>query len=188
MLPSVRPFAYSAYAAKKIGLAFARGEGRTARPGHPAVSSPTSASEAVPITDQRSAGWFSEQIQVHDAALKFYLHQSFPTARAEVDDVVQESYLRVWKACAHQPLLSARAFLFKVARHVALDFVRRHRASPVRVVGDVSALPVLDEKRGVVETVSVDEKVRLLVEGLATLPVRGREVVMLRKFKGLSQK
>ncbi len=127
-------------------------------------------------------------MHVHDSALKSYLRQSFPDARHEVDDVVQESYLRIWKARAGQPLESAKAFLFKVARHVALDFLRRRHVSPLDSVGDFGALSVIEERPGVAESVSMDEKVRLLVQGLVTLPPRGREVMMLRKFKGLSQK
>lgn len=129
-----------------------------------------------------------DHVQVHDSALKSYLRQSFPDARHEVDDVVQESYLRIWKARAGQPLESAKAFLFKVARHVALDLLRRNHASPIESVGDLDALSVIEGRPGVAESVSMDEKVRLLVQGLATLPPRGREVMMLRKFKGFSQK
>ncbi len=81
-----------------------------------------------------------------------------------------------------------RAFLFKVARHVAVDFLRRRHSSTIRTVGDPGALCVIEEKRDVADTVSMDEKVHLLVQALATLPPRGREVVMLRKLKALSQK
>jgi RNA polymerase sigma factor (sigma-70 family) len=101
---------------------------------------------------------------------------------------VQESFLRIWKARAAQPILSARAFLFKVAGRVALDLVRRERVSPVRNVGDLAALPVIDDSRGVAESVSLQEKIRLLAEAVAALPPRCREIVILRKLKGLSQK
>lgn len=125
---------------------------------------------------------------MHDSALKSYLRRAFPAARQEVDDVVQESYLRLWRARAGQPLKSAKAFLFTVARHVALDFLRRKHASPFDDVGNLTALPVIDDKAGVTELVSMEEKARLLAQALTTLPPRGREVVILRKLKGLSQK
>ena len=148
----------------------------------------TSSPELTPASEPGAARWFVDHVHVHDSALKSYLRQSFPDARHEVDDVVQESYLRIWKARAGQPLESAKAFLFKVARHVALDLLRRSHVSPIESVGDLGALSVIEARPGVAESVSMDEKVRLLVQGLATLPPRGREVMMLRKFKGLSQK
>jgi RNA polymerase sigma factor (sigma-70 family) len=153
----------------------------------PIVSPPKSA-DAVSSPEQESARWFADHIQVHDSALKSYLRRSFPRARGEVDDVVQESYLRIWRARAGQPLKSAKAFLFTVARRVALDLLRHKRASPINDVGNFPALPVLDEREDVVDLVSREEKIRLLAQALATLPPRGREVVILRKLKGLSQK
>lgn len=139
-------------------------------------------------SEESSARWFADEVHAHDSALRAYLSRSFPSVRGEVDDVVQESYLRIWKAGARQPLYSAKAFLFKVARHVALDILRHYRASPVSSVGNLGELTVIDGKRGVADTVSIDEKVHLLVQGLAVLPPRGREVVILRKIRGLSQR
>jgi RNA polymerase sigma factor (sigma-70 family) len=136
---------------------------------------------------ENAARWFTAEVHPHDAQLKAYLRNSFPAVR-DIDDVVQESYLRIWRSRAVQPIHSAKAFLFKVARHVALNLVDRQRASPVMVVGDLAALPVLDHRPGVVETVSKNEKVRLLVLALATLPPRCREITILRKLKGVPQK
>lgn len=146
-------------------------------------------SDSAPAAGQADpARWFAEHIQAHDGALKSYLRHAFPAAREEVDDVVQESYFRIWKARAGRPLHSARAFLFTVARHVALDFLRRRRISPVSAVGDLAALPVLEVNHDSAKGASMAEKIALLEAGLAALPPRGREVVLLRKFEGLSQK
>src|SRR5687768_13764521 len=60
-------------------------------------------------------------------------------------DVVQECYLRIWKAKAQQPIVSAKAFLFRVARNVVLDGLRRSYISPIAPVGDLAALAVIDE-------------------------------------------
>jgi RNA polymerase sigma factor (sigma-70 family) len=133
------------------------------------------------------ARWFTEQVSPHEPSLRAYLRGSFPSVR-DVDDVMQESLLRVWRARAAQPILSARAFLFKVARHVALDLVRRDRSSPIDAVGDLSALPVIEDRLGVAESADINEKVHLLAEAVAALPYRCREIVVLRKLKGLSQK
>jgi len=54
----------------------------------PSVSAPSS--ESSPAAEPDSASWFTNHIHVHDSALKSYLRRSFPDARSEVDDVVQE--------------------------------------------------------------------------------------------------
>lgn len=131
--------------------------------------------------------WFSEEVQPHEPSLRAYLRGSFPSV-PDVDDVVQESYLRVWKAWATQPIRSARAFLFRVARHHALDLVRRERVSPVSGVRDLAALLVVEDKPGIAEAVSRLEKVRLLADAIEALPARCRQIVVLRKLKCLPQK
>jgi RNA polymerase sigma factor (sigma-70 family) len=157
----------------------------TSASGHAATSK---AADLIPQTiAENAARWFAAEVHPHDAQLKAYLRSSFPAVR-DIDDVVQESYLRIWRSRAVQPIHSAKAFLFKVARHVALNLVDRQRASPVLVVGDLAELPVLDHRPGVVETVSRNEKLRLLVLALATLPPRCREITILRKLKGIPQK
>lgn len=133
-----------------------------------------------------SGVWFENEVHIHDSALKAYLAQSFPGVRGAVEDVVQESYLRIWRTRAGTPLNSAKAFLFRVARNIALDLMRRDSISPVRSVGDLAALPVFVDGRGVAETVSMAEKVELLGEALASLTIRARTIVMLRKFQGRS--
>ena len=134
-----------------------------------------------------STRWFTEEVHPHEASLRSYLHGSFPAVR-DVDDVVQESYLRVWRARASHPIASARAFLFKVARHLALDLVRRQRVSPLEAVDDLASLPVIEDGASVAERVSTQEKIRLLADAIEALPARCREVVVLRKLQSLSQR
>lgn len=133
------------------------------------------------------AAWFTSEIHAHEGHLKSYLRLTFPSIR-DFDDVVQESYLRIWKARAAQEIRSAKAFLFKVARNIALDSVRRNKISPVAAVPDLAAVPVMEEGKGVVEAACTREEIALLAAALDALPPRCREVIMLRKFQNLPQK
>ena len=140
--------------------------------------------DSLPQSDR--ARWFTAEVQPHEAGLRAYLRSSFPAIR-DVDDVVQESYLRTWKTCTSQPIRSARAFLFTVARRIAIDWARHERRFPFFDVGNSAALDVVDDGPGVAELASADEKIELLSEALTTLPPRCRAVVMLYKLKGLSR-
>jgi RNA polymerase sigma factor (sigma-70 family) len=133
------------------------------------------------------ARWFVEEIHAHESSLKSYLRGAFPQVR-EVDDIVQESYLRVWTFRATEQVRSAKAFLFKVAQHIALDLLRRERRSPIASVGNLDQLDVLDEKPAVHHAVGQSEKVRLLIDAIDALPARCREVVIMRKLKLLPQR
>jgi RNA polymerase sigma-70 factor (ECF subfamily) len=137
--------------------------------------------------EETDARWFADEIHPHDSQLKAYLRGAFPAMR-DVDDVVQESYFRIWKARMEQPITSAKAFLFQVARRLALDFTRREKISPIDRVSDLSNLAVIDNEPGVVEIVSRKEKVKLLADAIETLPGRCREIFMLRRLKCIPQR
>lgn len=141
----------------------------------------------MPPPDTETARWFAAEVQPHEPALRGYLRGSFPSVR-DVDDVVQESYLRIWKSRTAQPIRSAKAFLFTVARRLALDLVRRETGSPIRGVGDLAELAVVVEERDVVAVITEQDKIRLLAEAVGSLPARCREVVVLHKIQGLPQR
>jgi len=147
------------------------------------VSLPTPASEPQPIT--APGRWFSDEVYPHNDQLKAYLRGRFPGER-DVEDVVQESYIRVWKARAASPIQSVKAFLFSVARNVVVDRHRRNRGEVEADVGSLAVQNVIDETANVVEAVGTLEKERLLAEALATLPTRGHDVVIFCKINGLS--
>jgi RNA polymerase sigma factor (sigma-70 family) len=149
------------------------------------VSSPPDATAELPASDH--ARWFADEVQPHGSSLRAYLQGAFPAVR-DTEDVVQESFLRLWKLRAAQPIRSAKAFLFTVARNIALDSVRRMRGSPISAVPDLAALPVIEEDTDVPKAVSTSEEITLLVQALEALPARCREIIILRKFQGLSQK
>lgn len=131
--------------------------------------------------------WFADEVQPHDAALRSYVRGAFPAIR-DVDDVVQESYLRLWRSRAAEPIRCARAFLFTIARNVALKRAGRQRRSPEIFVGDLAALGTVAEGHDAAEAAARNETFRLLIEALASLPPRCRDITILRKLQGVPQK
>lgn len=148
------------------------------------VSTPTT-SEPAPGANQTR--WFTEEVHAHDSSLKAYLRGSFPAVR-DVDDVVQESYLRIWKARDRQPIQCVRAFLFRIARNVALNLLNRERVSPIDAVKDLTALPVVEDGPNAAASACAREELLLLAQAIDSLPARCREIVILRRIKNVSQK
>lgn len=150
------------------------------------MSASSSASDDGTVPKCNDALWFSKEVHPHGGQLKCYLKGHFPTVR-DVDDVVQESFLRLWKARTLRPIHSAKAFLFKVARHVALDLVRRERNSPVISAGDLSSLSVLEDRPDAAQALAEREIIGLLGDAVVALPARTRAIIILHKLQGLSQ-
>jgi RNA polymerase sigma factor (sigma-70 family) len=138
------------------------------------------------VSPSNLSKWFIDEVHPHDASLKAYLRGAFPSVH-DLDDVVQESYLRIWKTRAATPIKSAKAFLFTVARRLALDFVRRSRRSPVVAVKDLAGLFVLDVTSDAREAATTTDEIRILAEAIDALPGRCREVFVLCHIEGCSQ-
>lgn len=142
-------------------------------------------SEHTPSAEQ--ARWFTEEVQPHETSLRAYLQRTFPTI-SDVDDLVQESYIRLLRARAAGPVRSVKAFLFTTARHAAIDIFRRKKVVSIEAVEEIDALSVYREDIGVAEVVSQRQEIQLLSDAIRSLPERTRHVLTLRKLFGLPQK
>jgi RNA polymerase sigma-70 factor (ECF subfamily) len=153
---------------------------------NPIVSPPGKSSTLDAPAAETQTRWFAEEVHPHASSLKAYLRRAFPTVQ-DVEDVVQESYLRVWKRQAAKPIESVKSFLFTVAKRVALGTLRRARRSPISDVTDFATARIIDDGPGVAEVASNREEVEILFAAVSTLSARTREVYLLRKFEALSQ-
>lgn len=139
----------------------------------------------MPPTDHTR--WFAEEVQPHERDLRAWLGSRFPDAR-DIDDVVQESYVRLLRAREATPVACARAYLFTTARNVALAIFRRPKIFSQNPLSDPAVLRIVAEGADVAEQVSTRQEIALLLEAIDTLPGRCREVFVLRKLQGVSQR
>lgn len=114
--------------------------------------------ETLSLPEGNLSRWFAEEVRPHSGDLRSYLQRAFPGVR-DVDDVVQDSLLRIWTVRAVRHIGCARSFLFKVARHRAIDLLRTNRASPLVAVRDLAALPVVEEKADPAHALTTREKI-----------------------------
>lgn len=135
-------------------------------------------------TDDSTSVWFRQEVYLHDRQLRAYLRGSFPAVR-DVEDVVQESYLRIWKARLAHPIRSTKDFLFQVARNLAISALRRRQTAATDSLGDLASLTVMDDRRDAADQLCYAERVELLAAAFLHLPPRCREIMTLRKLKGL---
>lgn len=133
------------------------------------------------------ARWFAEEVQPHEASLRAYLRVSARTP-TDVDDLVQESFIRLLRMHESGPVRCPRALLFAIARNAIRDSYRRGRADREIPLTEEQARDVLDQAAGVIDQVNRRQEQALLAEAIGGLPERTREVLLLRKIHGLSQK
>jgi RNA polymerase sigma-70 factor (ECF subfamily) len=137
--------------------------------------------------DADHARWFFEEVQPHEPKLRAYLRHRFPTL-TDVDDIVQETYVRLFRERRAGKRFEAQSYLFPVARNVAFDVFRRSRTVAIGDLGDLARLGVLEEERDVAETVSQAQEIELLHEAIRGLPERCREIFVLRRLQGMAHR
>lgn len=152
----------------------------------PSPSSPSAPAGPALLSPGEHA-WFDAEVQPHEPVLRAYLQRKFPQLH-DVDDVVQESFLRTWKARAAGKLRSARGFLFTAARHAALDIFRHRSAIPMEPLTDAEASTLASDDPGAAEAASRNQEIEILTAALANLPDRCRQVFILRRIHGLSHR
>lgn len=138
-------------------------------------------------SDSEFYRWFVEEVQPHEAALRSWLGARFRGLN-DVDDIVQEAYARLLRTRKTGSIACPRAYLFVTARNLALNQLRHQRHERPEGAAEVDVAGVLDESATIPEALATAEDLRLLVEAIATLPERCRQIVTLRKIYGLSQR
>jgi RNA polymerase sigma factor (sigma-70 family) len=133
--------------------------------------------------------WFAQQILVHEGRLRSFLRRYFRTP-SDVADGIQETYARLLSLPDRElnAIRSPHAFLFTAARNLALEWSRRERLNFREFLPETGATCVLDESPSAYELLGVRQELELLGRAIARLPARCREVLILRKLYGLSQK
>lgn len=127
--------------------------------------------------------WFAEEVRPLEPALRAYLQRRYPTIR-DVDDVVQESYLKTFLAWQRGRLTSVRGFLFTVAGNVTVSLFRKRKHVSSTPVSELPASRVVMDDADPIEALCSKEELALVAEAIATLPERCREVAVARLIHG----
>ncbi|MBE7539072.1 MAG: sigma-70 family RNA polymerase sigma factor [Opitutaceae bacterium] len=140
----------------------------------------------MPLQTPDDARWYFEEVQPHERSVRSFLRAAAPSP-CDVDDMLQDSYLRLFRARASGPIRCVRALFFSIARNLVRDSVRRKLANREISDAGLDSLPAA-ECPGVAEVVEFRQEQMFLAEAMQALPARCREVLFLRKIHGFSQK
>lgn len=131
--------------------------------------------------------WFHEHVLPHEPLVRAWLRSRF-SEETEVDDIMQESLIRILRAREHGPVDSPKAFLFATARNLTIQWARKRIRHATLSLADLDELGVLDENEDVPQAIARSEELEFLTQAMQSLPTRCRQIVTLRKIYGMSQK
>ncbi|MHC0037019.1 RNA polymerase sigma factor [Pseudoneobacillus sp. C159] len=132
------------------------------------------------MSNTRISEWFQDYSNDIYQFLIYYLGTS------DVEDIVQEVFFRaIKKMNAFEEKSSPKTWLFSIARHVAIDEIRRKQRMRVKSL-------ILMEKQAEIEIntpehlLQLSESKKELLEAIRTLKTNYRDVIVLRGIKELS--
>lgn len=113
------------------------------------------------------------------------------TSPEHAEDVVQETFWRVWRRAGTFQSTSGQfaPWLFGIARNLCIDELRRRQARPAPTFGEDEAILAIPDGQPAVHDLTWEaERRRLITGALGELPPDQRQVIELAYFAGLSQR
>ena len=119
--------------------------------------------------------------------LKRFLARYF-SEQQDIEDVVQETYLRAYGAEQKKVIEHPKAFLFQIAKNLALTELKKKSRQITDYIEDYDLPLIIEPDDPVTSEVEALQNIGLYCEAVAALPEQCRRVFLLRKVHGLSHK
>jgi len=123
----------------------------------------------------------------HKSVLKGYI-TNIVRSDYEADDLLQDTFLRVWRLGQEKEIASPKAFIFKIAQNLALDSLRRKKVRKNITDYDDLAEEIEAEGPSGEQALEAKQELEILVSAIQQLSPKCRQVFIYRKMHGLSHK
>lgn len=130
--------------------------------------------------------WFLREVLPLEAVLVRYLRQNWRD-QSDIEDLLQDVYIRVYEAAKRQLPEKAKPFVFTTARNLLINRMRDNAVVPIEAVADLDALNVAIDMPGPDRTALARDELRRLSEAIDRLPPHCRDVIVLRRIENLSR-
>ncbi|MDB9951893.1 RNA polymerase sigma factor [Porticoccaceae bacterium] len=124
--------------------------------------------------------------KTHVEALRRFISRF--VGKHDVEDVVQEAFLRAYNAESGKPIEQPKSYLFRIAKHVALNQLRQRSRKPTDYLEDFDSPDVLVNEWTLEDEIMAQQKLGFHCAAVAALPPKCRKVYLLRKVYGMSYK
>ncbi len=105
----------------------------------------------------------------------------------DINDMAQETFLRAYSAIQDREIDSPKAYLFRVAKTMALKELSRKSRQLTDYIEE-STNPEPDPETTLEEEFAAEQKIRIFCDAIAELPPQCRRVFLMRKYQALSHK
>ena len=139
--------------------------------------------EPMSVPDLRA--WFAREVLPLEATLVQFLRRNWRD-KSEIEDLLQEVYVRVFEAARKELPHAAKPFVFTAARNLLINRFRQQQVVAIEAVADLETLEVSAEDPTPDRAAIAHEEFRRLQAAIDRLPPRCREAVILGRIEGLT--
>jgi RNA polymerase sigma-70 factor (ECF subfamily) len=136
------------------------------------------------MADERHE-WFLNQIFRHRAALHRYLRK-FTYGAEDIEDLIQETYVRLYGLADYRAVDSPKALLFRIAHNLAVERARSRKTQATDSMADLEQLGVYSKEVPADEQLDSRRRFESFCAAVDRLPPLCRRVFVLRKVFKLS--
>ena len=134
---------------------------------------------------EKRRDWFLDQVFRHRAALHRYLGK-LTSGAEDIEDLVQETYVRIYALPDFQAVGSPKALLFRIAHNLAVERARRQKTQATETMADLEALNVYSNEAPPDEQMDARRRFESFCAAVDRLPPLCRRVFVLRKVHKLT--
>jgi RNA polymerase sigma factor (sigma-70 family) len=109
-------------------------------------------------------------------------------AGLDVDDIVQETYARLAALHSVADVRNPKTYAFQTAYAIIVTHLRRRRVIPIHAVADLEELEATSHQFSPEREVESWDELQQLARIIGSLPDKCRQVFVLRRVDGLSQR
>ncbi len=135
--------------------------------------------ELVSLVAKGSESAFKELLDRHQGAV-YQLAHRFLSDPNEAEDIAQETFLRLYRAAdRYKPQASLRTYLFRIAKNLCIDFIRKKRPEPME------HLPETMDQDSPLDQLERAQTMQVILDAIDALPENQRMAILLRHNSGL---
>lgn len=139
------------------------------------------------VEDDELNAWFVREVMPLERALTSYLHRNWRVPE-DVPELRQDIYEHSLIGARRALPANARAYVYTVARNHLINHAKRARIVPIEAIADIDAVnwdvDIFEAERAL----TARDELRHAKEGIDKLPPKCREVILLQKVDGMTDR
>jgi RNA polymerase sigma factor (sigma-70 family) len=134
------------------------------------------------MSNEQTLSWLSTFEQHHDDLLRFFTRKL--GCRDLAADCAQETYVRLARLASPVTVRNPRAFLFRVAANLAIDYLRKTRTRGTIISGEPPPEGTPSMAPSIEDVLEAKQRVVRLEAAIEELPAKCRTALLLNRLEG----